>query len=85
MPQPSIHTLSVTEHCISCLLTLVTAIGQESFNVTINKNPIRNGETLQLSLSLKNLRQDIAAPQIKGLKLLGGPSTSQNNSPGSTA
>ena len=62
------------------LLTMVTAFGQESFNVTINKNPIRNGETIQLSLSLKNLRRDITAPQIKGLKLLGGPSTSQNNS-----
>jgi hypothetical protein len=62
------------------LLAMVTAFGQESFNVTINKNPIRNGETIQLSLSLKNLRRDITAPQIKGLKLLGGPSTSQNNS-----
>jgi len=74
---PSIRSVSLSTAFI--LLTLVTAIGQESFNVTINKNPIRNGETLQLSLSLKNLRQDIAAPQIKGLKLLGGPSTSQNN------
>ena len=74
----SIHSFSLSLALLLCALG--TAIGQESFNVTINKNPIRNGETLQLSLSLKNLRVDASAPQIKGLKLLGGPSTSQNNS-----
>ncbi|MBV42382.1 MAG: hypothetical protein CL834_05065 [Crocinitomicaceae bacterium] len=74
----SIRPLSLSIAFI--LFAMVAAIGQESFNVTINKNPIRNGETLQLSLSLRNLRRDVSAPQIKGLKLLGGPSTSQNNS-----
>jgi len=62
------------------LCAIVLAHGQESFSVTINKNPVRNGETVQLSLSMKNIRQNVSAPQINGLKLIGGPSTSQNNS-----
>lgn len=62
------------------LCAIVLAHGQESFSVTINKNPVRNGETVQLSLSMKNIRLNASAPQISGLKLLGGPSTSQNNS-----
>jgi hypothetical protein len=44
------------------LLAMVTAFGQESFNVTINKNPIRNGETIQLSLSLKKTSGAILLP-----------------------
>ena len=62
------------------LFTFFAATGQESFSVTVNKNPVRTGETIQISLSLKNIRLNASAPQIKGLKLLSGPSTSQSNS-----
>tara|TARA_B100000768_G_C11283777_1_gene380506 strand:+ start:179 stop:1903 length:1725 start_codon:yes stop_codon:yes gene_type:complete len=74
----SLQTLLLS--VVFTMSTFALAIGQESFNITVNKNPVRTGETLQLSLSMKNIRLNVSAPKIKGLKLLGGPSTSQNNS-----
>lgn len=78
---PTIHFLRTSSLSIAFVLfAYLTAFGQESFSVTVNKNPVRTGETIQISLSLKNFRLNASAPQIKGLKLLGGPSTSQSNS-----
>lgn len=78
---PTIHFLRTSSLSIAlALFTFFAASGQESFSVTVNKNPVRTGETIQISLTLKNFRLNASAPQIKGLKLLGGPSTSQSNS-----
>lgn len=54
--------------------------GQQSFDVTVNKNPVHTGGNVQLKLSLKNFRSSIDAPKIAGLHILGGPTTSQNSS-----
>ncbi|MDA0303681.1 MAG: BatD family protein [Bacteroidetes bacterium] len=57
-----------------------SAWGQLSFETTVNQNPVRYGQDVQLTLRLKNFRQSIEAPIISGLKLRSGPSTSQSNS-----
>jgi hypothetical protein len=63
-----------------CLLCVSTAWGQEAFEVSVNRNPVRMGEQVQLTFTLKNLSRRIDGPQIEGLKLLYGPSTSNSTS-----
>ncbi len=62
------------------LLTCLTAGAQEAFEVSVNRNPVQTGEQVQLTFLFKNMRQNIEAPNIKGLKLLFGPSTSNSTS-----
>ncbi len=56
------------------------ALGQESFTASVNRNPVRYGQNVQLKFTLKNFRKNVEAPKISGLKLRSGPSTSQSNS-----
>ena len=56
------------------------AAAQESFEISVNRNPARQGDQIQLTLTLKNARQSLKTPEINGLKFVFGPSTSQSNS-----
>lgn len=60
------------------LFTIVTA--QEAFDVSVNRNPVRQGEQVALTFSFKNLNQNMQSPKIEGLKFLYGPSTSNSTS-----
>jgi hypothetical protein len=53
---------------------------QEALEVSVNRNPVRTGEQIQLTFTLKNINRKIDAPKINGLKFLGGPSTSNSTS-----
>ena len=53
---------------------------QEAFEVSVNRNPVRTGEQVQLTFTMKNLQRRIDGPQVQGLKLLYGPSTSNSTS-----
>ena len=66
-------------YCLS-ILTIGTALGQEAFEVSANRNPVRIGEQVQLTFTLKNISRRIDGPKIEGLKLLYGPSTSNSTS-----
>lgn len=68
------------------LLTLFVAMvsfqaqGQMSFTTSVNRNPVQYGQNVQLKLTLNNFRKNVEAPNISGLKLRSGPTTSQSNS-----
>ena len=63
-----------------CLLSMGAAWSQEAFEVSVNRNPVRVGEQVQLTFTLKNVSGRVDGPEIKGLKLLFGPSTSNSTS-----
>lgn len=63
-----------------CFGLVANSVAQESFEVSVNRNPARQGDQIQLTLTLKNVRQNLKTPEIKGLKFVFGPSTSQSNS-----
>ncbi|MBO75639.1 MAG: hypothetical protein CMD33_10235 [Flavobacteriales bacterium] len=63
-----------------CFLSMGMAWSQEAFEVSVNRNPVRVGEQVQLTFTLKNISRRIDGPVIKGLKLLYGPSTSNSTS-----
>lgn len=63
-----------------CLLSFSGMQAQEAFEVSVNRNPVRTGEQVQLTFTVKNLQRRIDGPQIQGLKLLYGPSTSNSTS-----
>ena len=62
------------------LSSVSTAWGQEALEVSVNRNPVRVGEQVQLTFTLKNVSRRIDGLQIEGLKLLYGPSTSNSTS-----
>lgn len=62
------------------LLAFSAVQAQEAFEVSVNRNPVRTGEQVQLTFTMKNLQRRIDGPQIQGLKLLYGPSTSNSTS-----
>lgn len=53
--------------------------GQTSFDITVNQNPVRYGQDVQLTVRFKNFRQQIETPKISGLQFRSGPTTTQNN------
>lgn len=63
-----------------CVLSVSSIQAQEAFEVSVNRNPVRTGEQVQLTFTIKNLQRRIDGPQIQGLKLLYGPSTSNSTS-----
>lgn len=63
-----------------CLLSVTGMQAQEAFEVSVNRNPVRTGEQVQLTFTMKNLQRRVDGPQIQGLKLLYGPSTSNSTS-----
>lgn len=62
------------------LLSITSAFGQEAFEVSVNRNPVRTGEQVQLTFTQKNVSRRVEGPKIDGLKLLYGPSTSNSTS-----
>ena len=71
---------SCVQWLMLCLLSVGSAWSQESFEVSVNRNPVRVGEQVQLTFTLKNVSGRVDGPQIEGLKLLFGPSTSNSTS-----
>jgi len=71
---------SCIQWLLLCFLSVSAAWGQEAFEVSVNRNPVRVGEQVQLTFTLKNISRRIDGPQIEGLKLLYGPSTSNSTS-----
>ena len=65
---------------IFLLLTGFTGSAQEAFEVSVDRNSVRTGEQVQVTFTLKNIKRSIDAPDIEGLKLLFGPSTSNSTS-----
>ena len=71
---------SCVQWLMLCLLSVGSAWSQEVFEVSVNRNPVRVGEQVQLTFTLKNVSGRVDGPEIKGLKLLFGPSTSNSTS-----
>lgn len=77
------RTISITtkiQWLLVWLLAFSSLQAQEGFEVSVNRNPVRTGEQVQLTFTIKNLQRRIDGPQVQGLKLLYGPSTSNSTS-----
>lgn len=48
--------------------------------VTVNRNPVRTGQDVQLTVTMKNFTGRMNAPEVPGLQYRYGPSTSRNSS-----
>lgn len=56
------------------------ASGQIGLEVTVNRNPVRTGQDVQLTVTMKNFTGQMNAPQVEGLAYRYGPSTSRSSS-----
>ena len=55
------------------------ALCQVSFDITVNQNPVRYGQDVQLTINFKNFQTSIEPPKFAGLQFRSGPTTTQNN------
>jgi hypothetical protein len=56
------------------------ASGQVGLEVTVNRNPVRTGQDVQLTVTMQNFTGQMNAPQVDGLAYRYGPSTSRSSS-----
>lgn len=65
--------------CVAALLP-VWAAGQASVELTVNRNPVRQGADVQLSMTFKNCTGSPAPLKVAGLEYRFGPATSHSTS-----
>jgi len=64
----------------ACIALQLTAAGQASVELTVNRNPVRQGADVQLSMTFKNCSGSPAPLKIPGLEYRFGPATSHSTS-----
>ena len=61
------------------LVLVSAALAQEiTFQASVNRNPIPAGDRFTLTFTLSNIQGKVAPPDLKGLTVVFGPSTSQS-------
>ncbi len=73
------HTAIVLFGLLS-LLSSATFAQEITFSAAVNRNPVAAGERFTLTFTLTNSQARIAPPDIKGVQVVFGPSTSQSYS-----
>lgn len=66
---------------MGCIFFVSGAFAQQlGLEMTVNRNPVRTGQDVQLTLTMKNFNRRAEAPEVPGLTYRYGPSTSRNSS-----